>query len=85
MNPSQIEFEIEELVLRGLPASQRHAIAESLRQELEALLAASDAPALERMAGRTDLPPLQLHLQAKGQPQAIGQELARTLYGGLTQ
>ena len=81
-----VELHIEELVLHGFAARDRHRIAGAVQLELTRLMSESRLPAsrqtlinLERLHGST--------FQVKGgaKPEATGAQIARTVFKGLRQ
>ncbi len=70
--PSIIEVQIDELVLRGFPASTRFRIAAALQSELAQLLQRG------KTAGNRRPGPVRLSSDAS--PKAIGRELARSVH-----
>ena len=82
--PPSIEVVIDELILRGFPASERQAIGEALSSELERLLVeqgwqhvSTPRPHLSTLdAGK-------INVTATSQPGAMGTQVAQAVYRGL--
>jgi|NGEPerStandDraft_6_1074524.scaffolds.fasta_scaffold28236_3 hypothetical protein len=81
-----IDLHIEELVLHGFAACDRHKIAEAVQIELTRLLSAqapqsllSTPLAFERMNGGV------FNIKAGAKPQATGKQIARAVFRGLRQ
>jgi hypothetical protein len=80
-----IQFHIEELVLHGFPAGERHRIAAAMEQELGRLVAAQglagvrQSVELERVQGGV------MQVVAGQQPQATGVQIARSVFRNLRQ
>jgi len=85
MNASpRVEVEIEELVLHGFSASERHVVGEALSRELERMFGETDL----RRSFRRDIELPVLHagrvpLPARIGPAAVGEGVARAVYTGL--
>ena len=80
-----IELHIDELILRGLPYSQRQPIAMALEQELRRLLSERGLP--EALAQGGLIPQIELdgRQRTKGvKPQVIGTRLAQQVYSGMS-
>jgi hypothetical protein len=84
MRPAHIEVEIEELVLRGFPPVDGHAIRDALRAELERLLAETEPPGFQEESTTHSLDGGRIELARSATPEAVGKRLALALYGGLT-
>lgn len=81
----RIALHIEELVLHGFAPGARHEIAATLERELGALVAARGLPSvLARPGEHPYIDAGQFHLSSSAPPQAVGADIAATLYGGLT-
>ena len=79
-----VELHIEELVLHGFAASDRHAIATAVEAELGRLLAVEGLPAsfeAAGMVGRVDAPSFEVTRDSA--PSQLGQDIARSVYRGL--
>ncbi len=80
-----IELHIEELVLHGFPAGERHRIAAAMEQELGRLVAAQGLTGvrqsieLERVQGGV------MRVVAGQKPQATGVQIARSVFRNLRQ
>jgi hypothetical protein len=84
LNRSTIDLQIDELILRGLPYTQRKRIAAAIEQELTLLLAEQGLPLSLARGGyvpRIDLDDIQVAAGAK--PAAIGNQIARNIYSNL--
>jgi len=81
----RVQVEIDELVLHGFAASEGRAVGDALSGELERMLAQTNfRRAFDR--GR-DLPILdagRLTLPAQARPAAVGAQVARAVYAGLS-
>jgi hypothetical protein len=89
---SQIEIYIEELVLEGFAAGDRHAIGDALTIELEKFLRGSDLgrlrlpPPGEGNGGGLDFDRLDagnIALKPNAGPAVVGGQVARAVYGSL--
>ena len=83
MRPS-VQVSIEELMLHGFAAADRHRIGEALERELARLLAAESLPA--SMAQGGDISVLDggsIQIAAGLQPERIGAQIARAVHSGL--
>lgn len=81
---ANLELHIDELVLRGLPYSQRYLIAEAVEAELQRLLEESGLPPALAQGGR--LPEVQvgdLQVAAVAKSGAIGAQIAGSIYNSL--
>ena len=81
-----IALHIEELVLHGFPHGDRHGIAEALRGELTRLL--SDPTMRGTLATPRETARLDggsFPAAANSKPEAIGVQVAQSLYRGLSQ
>jgi hypothetical protein len=79
-----IELVIDELVLHGIDARDRYAVADALRLELTRLL--STPGHLDSLQANSDVATLslpQVTLPAGGQPASVGTEVAAAVYQGL--
>src|SRR5262249_20368016 len=82
--PPNVEVVIDELILRGFPASERYAIGEALSSELERLFVENGSQHIN--ASRPHLPALdagKINVAATSQPGVIGIQVAQAVYGGL--
>lgn len=82
VTPRRIEVEIDELVLHGLPAAQRHAIGDAVVRELERLLAGrpvahAAAAHVDRVDGGT------IRTGRNADAGTTGRHIARAVYGTL--
>ena len=84
MNP-RLELEIGELILRGLPYAQRHAIAAAIEAELTRMLAERGLP--PGLATGETIPDVRLsglQFTEGARPGAIGADIAGQIYARLT-
>jgi hypothetical protein len=84
--PDNFELEIEELILHGIAAGDRHYVGEAISQELTRLFAEQGIPLTTIESGsiaRLDVGEVQVTPGLK--PAAIGIQVAQTIYGGLIQ
>lgn len=80
---TDIELHIEELVLEGFAPGDRHAIGEAVRAELTRLLAEQRAPQFLQHGGETArLDGGKFDLKAGARSEAVGVQVARTVYEG---
>jgi len=80
----EVTLRIDELVLHGLPAAHRYAIADAIQQELTRLVGAHGLPAIgsrSRHQDRVQAP--QAMLPADASPDRAGRIIARAIYGSL--
>lgn len=93
MKAPRVELHIEELVLHGFERGDRHAIADAVERELSRLLAEqfsaeSIPPAFSGDEGITGsgahLDAGAFQLASNARPDAVGVQIAQTVYGGLT-
>lgn len=84
MKPQAIHVHIAQLVLRGLPGRDRYAIAAGLEQGLARAIASAVPGVLARDGAqeRVDGGPVALDAATRGR--AVGERVARAVYGGLT-
>lgn len=81
---TRITLYIEELVLHGVAAGARHAIAAAIERELEALVTAHGLPpALAQPGEHARLDAGSLRLSDTAPPQVTGARIAGAVYGGL--
>ncbi|HKG23555.1 MAG TPA: hypothetical protein VKC34_16765 [Blastocatellia bacterium] len=86
MNPSRLELEIEELVLHGFASSDRHRVAGAMQEELSRLFVEQGVPpALSRAGSIERLDAGAFEVKPRATPEAAGAEIARAIYGGLTE
>lgn len=81
---ANIELHIEEMVLRGLPYSQRYAIAAAVEVELQRLLDEGGLP--PGVAADLILPEVQigdLRVPSAFRPDAVGAQIAASIYNNL--
>ena len=78
MNPREIEVQIEELVLHGLPRSARRQIADAIESELCEQLAKDGVPAAWQSSPRQlDAGSVKSNTHA-----GLGAKVARAIHGG---
>ena len=77
--PLHIEVRIDELILHGFSATERHAIGDAVSSELETLLRASGVNA----AASRDIPWLRAPkpVSTDMKPQGIGDQVAKAVHG----
>lgn len=83
MKAANVELHIEELLLQGFPPAARHRIGVALARELTRLLTEEGVPASLAAGGdspRLNAEPFQFAHDA--QPDAVGVQIARAVYGG---
>ena len=81
---ANVELHISELVLRGLPYSQRYPIAAAVEAELQRLFDEGGLP--HSLAADLTLPEVQLddlHLAAGAKPGEVGAKIAGSIYDNL--
>ncbi|NJN87364.1 MAG: hypothetical protein HC881_14980 [Leptolyngbyaceae cyanobacterium SL_7_1] len=81
-----LELHIEELILSGFAMSDRHTISTALQQELHRLFSEQGVP--RSLMQSSDVPHLnggEIQVTATMPPQAIGVQIAQSLYGGFQQ
>ena len=84
MKPANVELQIEELVLEGFDAGDRHRIAEAAKAELVRLFAEEGVPpSLVRGAEIGTLDVGAFGAGTDPAPEAIGAGIARAVHGGL--
>ena len=84
MNPSDVELHIEELLLHGFAASDRHRIAEAVEGELARLLAERGVPpALAQEGELARVDGGSFDVAPDSSAEAVGNQATRALYGGL--
>jgi hypothetical protein len=84
MKRPNVELYIEELVLHGFMPGERHHIGEAVERELTRLFAEQGAPPQLSVSSRTarmDVGAFEVSPGSK--PEAIGTQVAQTLYGRL--
>jgi hypothetical protein len=82
--PSSISIDIEELVLHGFPPGDGYRISEAVERELSRLLSDGGAAfsfGTESQADHVDAEPIRLTPGAR--PNAVGNQVAGAIYGGL--
>jgi hypothetical protein len=81
-----VELHIEELVLRGLGGGMQHEIQAAMERELAELLRAEGVASLGSLGQRGDVWQLDaesFHVKSRANGQAIGGQLARSVYRGI--
>jgi hypothetical protein len=83
--PAAVELHIEELVLHGFPAGDRHRIGDALQQELLRLIGEQGLPALlAQPLSRERLDGGAFKVGPGAKPQTVGTHLAQTLHHRLS-
>ena len=83
---SAIELHIDELVLHGFAASERHAIGAAVERELARLIGGQGlTPAIERSGTRGRVDGGAFDLAAGAPADAVGTQIAQAIYAGLVQ
>jgi len=86
MKPQRVELEIEELVLHGFAPGDRHRIAGAIERELARLLGEEGMPsALSRARSIEQLDGGTFEAKPRAKPESTGAQIARAIYGGLTE
>jgi hypothetical protein len=84
MKRANVELHIEELVLHGLETGDRHRIAEAVQGELARLIGEQDIPPqLVRSGEIQRIDAGGFELAAGSREDALGSQIARSVYGGL--
>jgi hypothetical protein len=84
MIPHNIELHIEELVLHGFAPKDRHAIGEAIQRELTRLFAEQGVPqSFGRGYEAARLDGGAFHVKPGSKADAIGTQVAQSVYGGL--
>ncbi len=86
MNSTNINIQIERLILDGLPIShnQRPLLQAAVEAELARLLAADGlAPNLQAGGVLPYVPGGSIQLASDGNPKTLGQQIAQAVYGGI--
>ena len=81
---ANVELQIDELILHGLPYGQRNRIAEAVEAELQRLVDEGGLPPTLAAGGR--LPQVQvddLQVAAGAKPGAVGAQIAGSIYSSL--
>ena len=85
MRPRRVELHIEELVLHGFAAGDRHRIADAVREELERLLGERGVPPVLTQAGEVGaIDGGTISLAPRPGTGAAGVAVAGAIYGGLS-
>ena len=77
----KVELHIDELILEGVPGYQREQIAAAIQQALTALVAEHGLP--PNWQPGASLAALTQQVQPGSRPEAIGQQVARAILGGM--
>lgn len=86
MTRHNIELHIEELVLHGFAPADRYAISEAVQRELTRLFAEHGVhPTLAKGRQVESLDGGVFHVKRGSRPDAIGTQVAQSVYGGLKQ
>lgn len=84
MTPYNIELHIEELVLHGFAAKDRHVIGEAVQRELTRLFAEQGVhPSLGKGYEVAKLDGGAFQVKQSSRADAIGAQVAQSVYGGL--
>ena len=78
-----LELHIEELILHGFPVSDRHLISTAMQQELSRLFAEQGIP--RSFTQSSEVPQLNagtIQVTPTMKPDAIGVQIAQSIYGG---
>ncbi|HEX9372632.1 MAG TPA: hypothetical protein VF897_16595 [Roseiflexaceae bacterium] len=79
-----IELSIEKLILHDMPLAQRHQVAAAIEQELARLLAERGVPPdLAARGGSIPIDAARVEISAGLRPEAIGAQVAESIYGSL--
>jgi hypothetical protein len=85
VTPLRVDVQIGELVLRGIPATDRGEVSLGFRQELERLLTGGDIPTgLTSPADITEIRTTWTPPGAGADPRELGSLIARTVYGSFS-
>ena len=82
---SQIEINIEELVLQGFPPSDRHRIGNSVMTELTRLFTENGCP--EKFSNGGEIPGInagEFKTSVQSNPKTTGNQIAQSIYNGLS-
>jgi len=83
--PGALELHIDELVLRGFPASHRFEISDAVERELIHLLTENGIANLAAGPANIDwLDAGSFRVPAGARPRAIGAQIGKAVFGGLT-
>ncbi|MBW4686853.1 MAG: hypothetical protein KME40_17540 [Komarekiella atlantica HA4396-MV6] len=85
LTPGNLELHIEELILHGFPASDRHRIGAAVQQELTRLFTQGIPPSLSQGGAIAQLNGSIFEITPGTQPEIIGVQIAQSIYGGLSQ
>ena len=81
---SPIEVQIDELVLRGFPTSDRYRISEAVETELASLFATHRLPeSLKRNGFITSINAGSIQIQPQARAAVVGSTIAQAVFGGL--
>ena len=85
MKASEVRIEIDTLVLEGVPAHQRQAVARALELELANLIETGGIPASLQAGGAVrSVNGGAIEVRGDDQPERVGAEVARAVYTGLS-
>ena len=80
-----IELQIDKLILTGFPACDRSRIGAAVERELERLLSEEGLPAALGQGGEgQSLDGSSFDVRPNARPEAIGVQVARSIYGGFS-
>ena len=80
-----IDLHIQELVLHGFPAGDRHRIGDAVQRQLARLFAEQGVPpSLSRHAGAPHLDGGAFDVAPDSSAETIGAQVAQAVYGGLS-
>ena len=84
MKQRNVDLDIEELILRGVPSAQRYHIAAAIERELTRLLSKQGLPqSLERGGSIPAIDIGPIHIEVGTKADAIGTQIAQSVYGKL--
>jgi hypothetical protein len=85
VKPARIELHIEELVLHGFAAGDRHAIGDAVEHELTRLFAERGLTSSSMVSHeRARIDAGNVHVAPESPAPAVGAQVARAVHGGLT-
>lgn len=81
-----LELKIDDLVLHGLPAFDKDRIARAMQGELERLFAERGVPAFLQSGGSVaSINGESIQVAPNSSPESVGVQVARALYGGMSE
>ena len=84
MRPNNVELQIQELVLHGFSAADRHQISDAIRTELARQLAQHGVPKLLTRDGRIrQLDAGAVNVALGSRADTVGKQVAQSVYQGL--